>query len=76
MATNLPSWFSPEVSGKLYFVEQVKPQRSYDFLITKELIFWLPNFGFFYRFSASLKAGFTVIKTRLSSFDKTPVQGV
>ena len=25
------------------------------FLITQELIFWLPNFGFFFHFSASLK---------------------
>ena len=31
-----------------------KSQRSYGFLITKELILWLPHFGFFYQFSASL----------------------
>ena len=30
-------------------------QRSYGFLITKGLSFWLPNFGFFSHFSASLK---------------------
>ena len=28
----------------------MKSQRSYGFLITKELIFWLPNFGFFFTF--------------------------
>ena len=30
---------TPEVSSKLYFVEYVKSQRSYGFLITNELIF-------------------------------------
>ena len=30
---------TPEVSSKLYFVEYIKSQRSYGFLITKELIF-------------------------------------
>ena len=30
---------TPEVSSKLYFVEISKSQRSYGFLITKELIF-------------------------------------
>ena len=33
----------------------VKSQRSYGFLITKELIFWLLNFGIFYHFPTSLK---------------------
>ena len=31
-----------------------KSQKIYGFLITKELIFWLPNFGFFFHFAASL----------------------
>ena len=46
---------TPEVSTKLYFVEIVKSQRSYGFLITEELIFWLPNFGIYFHFSASLR---------------------
>ena len=40
--------------GLLLPWQQIKSKRSYGFLITKELIFWLPNFGFFFHFSASL----------------------
>ena len=29
-------------------LKYVKSQRSYGFLITEELIFWLPNFGTFF----------------------------
>ena len=50
---------APEVSAKLYFVEisytcTCKFQASFDFLITKEQIFWLPAFGLLKNFSASL----------------------
>ena len=61
MATNLPSCFLIQfLEQRLKFLvnftllKYVKSQRSYGFLITKELIFWLPNFGFFFHFSASL----------------------
>ena len=55
MATDLPSLFfnssfrkTAEVFTKLYLIEiSQKSPRSYGFLITKELIFWLPNFELF-----------------------------
>ena len=53
MATNLPSCFSIQFLEQLLkflvnftLLKYVKSQRSYGFFITKELIFWLPNFGF------------------------------
>ena len=53
MATNLPSCFSIQFLQQLLkflvnftLLKYVKSQRSYCFLITKELIFWLPYFGF------------------------------
>ena len=53
MATNLPSWFFIQFLEQLLkflvnftLLKYVKSQRSYGFLITKELTFWLPNFGF------------------------------
>ena len=56
MATNLPSCFLIQFLEQLLkfllnfiLLKYVKSQRSYGFLITKELIFWLlPNFGFFF----------------------------
>ena len=39
-----------EISTKLYFVKISKSQRNYCFLITKELIFWLSNFGIIFSF--------------------------
>ena len=63
MATNLPFCFLIQILEQLLkfllnftLLKQVKPQRSYDFLITKELFLWLPNFGFFFHFAASLKS--------------------
>ena len=47
---------TPEVSSKLYFVEIVKSQRSYGFLITKELIFSFQILDLKDHFSASLKS--------------------
>ena len=52
MATNLPSW-----SFLWTLLCWSKSQRSYGFLITEELIFWLQNFGIYFHFSASLNAG-------------------
>ena len=53
MATNLPSCFSIEFVEQLLkflanftLLKYVKSQRSYRFLIRKELIFWFPNFGY------------------------------
>ena len=53
METNLPSFFSFQILEKLLkflvnftLLKYAKSQKSYGFLITKELIFWLPNFGF------------------------------
>ena len=53
MTTNLPSCFSIQFLEQLLkflvnftLLKYVKSQRSYGFLITKELISWLPNFGF------------------------------
>ena len=58
---------TPEVSSKLYFVE--KSQRSYGFLITKELIFWLPNLGIFFSFQPlqNLQSHWTPLKEILKS---------
>ena len=61
MAKNLPlllfnSVFKTTPEVKLYFVEIIKSRRSYGFLITEELIFWLLNFGIYFHFLASLKA--------------------
>ena len=46
-----------EVSSKLYFVEYVKSQRNYGFLITKELIFGFQILDLKDHFSASLNVG-------------------
>ena len=61
MATNLPSCFSIQFLEQLLkflvnftLLKYVKSQGSYGFLITKGLIFWLPNFGLKSHFSASL----------------------
>ena len=60
-ATNLQSCFLFQFLEQLLkfllkftLLKYVKTQRSYGFLITKEPIFWHPNFGFFFHFSASL----------------------
>ena len=70
MATNLPSCFLFQYLEQLLkflvnftLLKEVKSQRSYGFLITKELIFWLPNFGIFFHFSASLKASKIYLKS-------------
>ena len=54
MTTNLPSCFLIQFLEQLLkflvnftLLKYFKSQRSYGFLITKELIFWLPNFEFF-----------------------------
>ena len=49
MAANLPSCFLTQFLEQLlkFLLNSTLSQRSYDFLITTELIFWLPNFGFF-----------------------------
>ena len=53
MATNLPVCFLIQLLEQLLkflvnftLLKYVKSQRSYGFLITKKLIFWLPVFGF------------------------------
>ena len=53
MATNLPSCFSIQFLEQLLkflvnftLLKYVKSLRSYGFLITKEVIFGFPNFGF------------------------------
>ena len=63
MATNLPSWFSIEVLELLLkflvnftLLKYVKSQRSYGFLITKELIFGFQILDLKDHFSASLKS--------------------
>ena len=60
MATDLPSCFAIQFLEQLLkfllnfaLLKKGNFQRSYDFLITKELTFWLPNF-FFFHFSSSL----------------------
>ena len=45
---------TPEVSSKLYFVEYVKSQRNYGFLITKDLIFGFQTLDLKNHFSLSL----------------------
>ena len=57
MATNLPSFFLIQFLEQLLkfllnftLLKKVKSQRRCGFLITKELIFWFPNFGFFFTF--------------------------
>ena len=57
MATNLSSFFLIQFLEQLLkflrnftLLKQVKSQRSCGFLITKGLIFWFPNFGFFFTF--------------------------
>ena len=63
MATNLPSCFSIEFLEQLLkfivnftLLKYVKSQRSYGFLITKELIFGFQILDLKDDFSASLKA--------------------
>ena len=75
MATNLPSCFSIQFLEQLLkflvnftLSNYVKSQRSYGFLITKELIFWLPDFGLKDHFSASLN-----IFTFQDRCHKTPI---
>ena len=46
-------WISEKL---LKFLANFKSQRSDDVLITKELIFRLPNFGFLNKFSAFLES--------------------
>ena len=46
---------TPEVSSKCYFLKHVRSQRSYGFLITKELIFGFQILYLKDHFSASLK---------------------
>ena len=62
MATNLPSYFSIESVEQLLkflanfaLLKYVKSQRSYGFLITKELIFGFQILELKDHFSASLK---------------------
>ena len=61
MATNLPSCFSIQFLEQLKFLvnftllKYVKSQRSYGFLITKELIFGFQILDLKDHFSASLK---------------------
>ena len=63
MATNLPSCFSIQFLGQLLkflvnftLLKYVKSQRSYGFLITKELIFDFQILDLKDHFSASLTA--------------------
>ena len=63
MATNLPSCFSTEFLEQLLeilvnftMLKYVKSQRSYGFLITKELIFGFQILDLKHHSSASLKA--------------------
>ena len=67
MATNLPSCFSIEFLEQLLkflanvpLVKYVKSQRSYDFLITKELIFGFQILNLKDHFSASITDSFAV----------------
>ena len=62
MATNLPSWFFNKFLEQLLkflvdfiLLKYVKSQRSYGFLITKELIFGFQILDLKDHFSASLK---------------------
>ena len=62
MTTNSPYCFSIQFLAQLLkflfnfiLLTSVKSQRSYGFLITKELIFWLPNFGSFFNFAVFLR---------------------
>ena len=62
MATNLPSYFSIQFLEQLLkfianftLLKYVKSQRSYGFLITKELIFGFQILDLKDNFSASLK---------------------
>ena len=61
---------TPEVSSKLYFVEilDVKSQRSYGLLITKEMIFGFQILDLKVHFSASLTGN---IEFHLSNYPKT-----
>ena len=66
MATNLPSCFSIELLEQLLkflvnftLLKYVKSQRSYGFLITKELIFGFQILDLKDHFSAFLKQFFT-----------------
>ena len=52
---------TPDVSRKLYLEKYVKSQRSYGFLITKELIFGFQSLDLKDHFSASLKVSFLEI---------------
>ena len=68
MATNLPSCFSIQFLGHLLkflanvtLLKYVKSQRSYGFLITKELIFGFQILDLKDHFSASLKHSETFI---------------
>ena len=62
MATNVPSCFLIQFLELLLkflvnftLLKLVKSQRNYGFFITEELIFWLPDFGIYFHFSAYLK---------------------
>ena len=67
MATNLPSYFSIEFLEQLLkclvnftLLKYVKSQRSYSFLITKELIFGFQNLDLKDHFSASLNTNIVI----------------
>ena len=67
MATNLPSCFFIQVSEQLLkfivnftLLKYVKSQRSYSFLITKELIFGFQILNLKDHFSVSLRGDFLV----------------
>ena len=67
MATNLPSCFSNEFLeqllkflGNFTLLKYVKSQRSYGFLITKELIFGFQILDLKDHFSASLIGAFSI----------------
>ena len=70
MATNLPSCFFIKLLEQLLkflvnftFLKYVKSQRSYGFLITKELIFGFQILDLKDRFSASLSRKHSRLKT-------------
>ena len=68
---------TPEVLSKLYFVEYVKSQRSYGFLITKELIFGFQILDLKDHFSASLSIKQSCFFFSFRSFDlNSPVCSV
>ena len=78
MATNLPSCFSIQFLEQLLkflvnftLLKYVKSQRSYGFLITKELIFGFQILVLKDHFSASLKTCFII-----EIFDKFSCSGI